>query len=234
MTGNEYLKKRREELGLSIRGFASICDLSPRVVTYYEAGEKQIGSVPVRKGLQMFHVLNLDLKEYFNTYFPCEEEIKDKIIIWHTEHSRVYDCAVLKKRFASRISKIKARSNLSLIDFDRIYMSYRDCFESDVSEVSILSDEQYEQYILPLDSQIREALSPLPENKISREILSAIYHTDFSIMDVAAICQVTRHHLGACLEGKYDIEQIRISLALRLCAALDLDFDDVFRKNINF
>lgn len=234
MTGNDFLKEKRESLGVSVQSISETCDMSPNIIYCYERGDRQISSIPVKKGIALFKLLDCDIEEFFDSFYPFRRELEAEYAEWKRKHPRIYDCKALKKRFTSRISKIKQRNNLTMYEFDRVYSAYRNCIEKQLAGLNVLTDEQYDEFILPLNSLIRQSLSELPDNKISQDVLLGIYGTDLSVGDVASLCHVTRQHLGACLDGRYDIEQIHLSLALRLCILLKLDFRKVFLSNINF
>ena len=229
MTGNEYLKNRREEKGYSQKAFVELCDISQRYISSLETGERSLCGVPVAKIIRLFEVLDISCtdfyEKYYQPYFVC---LDSRIAEWHKNNPRIYDRNFLKKRYYQRIAQIKGRNTLDITAMDGLFNAYKDCFLNELDDVKILSNEQYEKYILPLNCKIRSALSSMPQGPASKLIVSAIFQTEYSFADVAGICEVTVSHLRGCLDGTYDIMSVNIILALKLCRLLSLDFENTF------
>ena len=49
MTGYEYIKQKRIEKGYTIRQFGKVVNITPRMISYYEAGEKPIEHISLNK-----------------------------------------------------------------------------------------------------------------------------------------------------------------------------------------
>ncbi|MGO4970499.1 helix-turn-helix domain-containing protein [[Clostridium] aminophilum] len=237
MTGYEYLKEKRKEKQYSVRGFAALCDISPRTITYYESGEKSISSISLSKALRYFDLLGIDLESFFKTYYPSiETDLKEKVLLWRRDHEREYDLRRLKHKYYVRLTKIKERDSIPLRELDRINNLYKNVFMEQLSKNDTLTDQDYDQYILELNYQIRCSLSADETdkgNRITAILLDALYHTEYSISDLSKFCGVTAQHLRNCFGDVYDIQKIQLSLALRLCSALGLSFDRTFRANVS-
>lgn len=229
MTGNEYLKNRREEKGYSQKAFVELCDISQRYISSLETGERSLCGVPVAKITRLFAVLDIACDDFFEKYYHSHFVCLDKRIVeWNKNNPRIYERNYLKKRYYQRIAQIKGRNTLDITAMDGLVNAYKDCFLNKLDNVRILSDDQYEDYILPLNCKIRSTLSSIPKEPAAQAIVSAIFHTEYSFADVAKICEVTVPHLRGCLDGTYDIMSVNIILALKLCRLLSLDFENTF------
>jgi len=234
MTGNEYLKQKREEKIFTIRGFAKESQIAPRMVSYYESGEKQLSSMSIEKAVRFFSLLDIDIEDFFCTYYPYKDSLDDAINAWSKENPREYDVSSLKKRYYYRLMKIKERNSLTLTDYERLYTAYKSLFDDKLGERAEINDNEYDELIQTLNYQIRLMLNPLPENIIARNLLNALYHTEYLISDLSKFSGVSYDHLRGCLDGSYNIEHMRVGLALSLCHILNVSFKDVFIQNISF
>ena len=70
MTGYEYIKQKRIEKGYTIRQFGKVVNITPRMISYYEAGEKPIEHISLNKMNKMFDVLEIDIEDFFDCYYP--------------------------------------------------------------------------------------------------------------------------------------------------------------------
>lgn len=234
MTGYEYLKQRREEKNFTIRGFAKESQIAPRMVSYYESGEKQLSSIPIEKAVRLFSLLDIDIEDFFCTYYPYKNSLNDAINAWNKENPREYDISSLKRRYYYRLMKIKERNSLTLTDYERLYAVYKNLFDDKLGKRAKLNDKEYDELIQALNYKIRLMLNPLPENIIAKNILNALYHTEYLISDLSKFSGVSYDHLRGCLDGSYNIEHMRVGLALSLCHILNVSFKDVFIQNISF
>ena len=234
MTGNEYLKQKREEKKYTIRGFAKESGIAPRMVSYYESGEKQLSSIPIEKAIRLFSLLDIDIEEFFCIYYPYKKDLDKAVATWNEENKREYDVNSLKKRYYYRLMKIKERDSLALRDYECLYTIYKELFDKNIKECDSITNDEYEKYILSLNYQIRLKLNPLPANVIAKKILDSLYHTEYLISDLSKFCGVSYDHLRGCLDGNYDISRMRVGLALSLCHILNVSFKDVFVQNISF
>ena len=234
MTGNEFLKLKREEKDFTIRGFAKTSGIAPRMVSYYESGEKQLTSIPIEKAVRIFDLLGVEIEEFFCTYYPYKDNLDKALNLWHKENLREYEVASLKKRYYHRLMKIKERNSLNLTDYERLYLAYRELFDNRLSNQIVISDKEYEDLVLALNYQFRLLLNPFPENVIARSILDSLYHTEYLISDLSKFSGISYDHLRGCLDGNYNIEHMRVGLALSLCYILKVPFNDVFVRNISF
>lgn len=233
MKGNEYIKEKRKSCHLSIRGFAMLCDIAPRMVSYYEKGESPLTSLPVSKAVRYFTVLDCDIEEFFFSFYPFKTELDGMLLSWTEAHPRCYTISVLKKKYYLRLAKIKERSCISVEEYNMLAQKYKNLFERVLINKSVLSDKEYDQYIIPFNRLIRKTLSVFSNDSgtIAGQIEDAIYNTEYSFSDIGRFCGVTRLHLRGCLDGTYNMENIRIIFALKLCYVLGLDFNYIFKKN---
>lgn len=231
MDGKDYFKKLRTDKGYSIRQFANIADISPRLVTYYESGGKQIGSMSVEKSILVFECLNCSIVDFFDQYYSFKPDMDNKISEWKEKNKREYKFSVLKKRIYLRLAKIKERDILDQDVLNELFFMYEDYFNGILSEKcadGYLTEELYEKYVQKIFYRLKLAMNPLPGNDIGDTILDAIYKTDYSLSDVAKFCDITRQHLNRCITGNCSFALMHIDTALKLCYLLNLDFKRTF------
>lgn len=231
MTGNELIKQKRVEKNFSVRFFASITEITPRMISYYESGEKLLEHMPVYKCQAMFDLLELDITSFFQTYFPYEKDLQSKILKWEQLHPYESDFFVLKKRIYARLMKIKSRGKLSgesTQDLFDVYCAFFDSQSSKYALNPILTREEYNQYVLPILYHVRLTCNEMPENSISHTILDALYRTDYTVTDLCTLCDITTQPFNDYLNGKRDFGLIHIDTALKICYILNLDFDSTF------
>lgn len=227
MTGNEFLKVCREKKKLSIRSFASSCGIAPRMISYYEKGEKRIEAIPINKARLIFNLLDYDLESFFDEYYPYKESMNNKINEWKEQHQRVYDYALLKNRFYARLNKINERGRMDDAIFDTLWHHYVDTFDL-LKGKNVLNDNEYDKYILELNYNIRNAMTTAIENTISQKIMNALFHTEYSLSDIGKMCNITQQHLSGCINGEYDIESMRVLSFLKICYVLSIDQKTLF------
>lgn len=234
MDGNSAFKNYRVNNGLSVRKFASATQLSPRIVTSYENGEKAISNIPVFKAIRIFDIFQADIEEYFDIYYPYKNILDEKIEKWEKENPHILDYEILKHRMYLRLAKIKKRQSVPDEVCVRLYEEYNKNFEilkSKVDAKGNISDEDYMQYIEPINYLIKKGQHQLEtDNRISYIIMENLLKTEYSIPDVATLCDISRQHLWRCVNGTFDFGKMRIDTALKLCYTLNMDFKEVFIK----
>jgi len=229
MTGNEYIKQKRIENHLSIRGLAMSCDIAPRMVSYYEKGEKLLSAMPVNKALRYFDAIGCDIKPFFSFFYPYSSELDSKLSAWAVEHPRCYDTLVLKKKYYLRLAKLKERKRISGKLYDSLMHDYQMIFNKELNGKTSISDEEYRYYILPFNAKLRGMLYALSDNnRIAKQIRISICNTEYSMTDMADFCDITGDHLKRCLDNDARISKMHVISVLKLCYVLGFDFDKVF------
>lgn len=231
MNGCEALKRYREEKKYSVRKFAVLAEISPRAVSYYECGGKDISCIPVSKAILYFGLLDIPIEAYFSQYFSYKDEIDLNLQKWKKENTTELRYSVLKKRIYSRLAKYKERNTIAPEILERITKQYETVFEKLATNTDTkgnISENDFKEFVLPLYYEIKAEMHPLPENKLCGQILDGIYKTEFSVSDTAVICGVSYSHLWGCLTEIYDFKQLQIVTALKLCYLLKLDFIKTF------
>lgn len=232
MDGKEAFKNYRIGTGNTIRKFASLTKLSPRIITCYENGEKGINNIPVFKAIEIFDIFNADIEEYFETYYPYKENIDEKIRKWHEKNPHILDYETLKHRMYLRLAKIKKRKTIPDDLLELVFEIYHKNFEIlklKTDKDGKISEQDYMQYVYPINNMIKSGQNHLiTESVISQKIYNALQDSEYSIPDVAEICDISRQHLGRCVNGTFDFNKMRIDTALKLCYALNMDFREVF------
>ncbi|MBR2045003.1 MAG: helix-turn-helix transcriptional regulator, partial [Agathobacter sp.] len=121
MTGYEFFRNARESRGYSAKTFAILMEISASNMYEYERGNRSFEVIPVYKAIQMFDEIGISLEEFFDTYYPYKTEIDERIKIWRQDNPREYQYQILKQRFMTRFSKMKARKILPQEKFDDLY-----------------------------------------------------------------------------------------------------------------
>ena len=235
MNGNEAFKYLREQKEYTVRQFAALSGTSPRIITYYESGERQIPYMSVLKAFDIFDLLQADIETYMDEYYPYKKELDANLIQWKKENLRNLNYTLLKKRFYMQLAKIRERQNIPISLLDIIFSKYQETFselEAFVDENGNISDAKYEEYIMPLQYAIKKGfrIESMPENLISRNILEGICRTEFSVPEVAKLSGITSQHLKGCINETFDFDKMHVCVALKLCYILNLDFNDTFRS----
>lgn len=228
MNGNEYFRAKIEESGYSIRQFAKMVEVSPRTVSYYESGEKPLGSVPVNKSVAMANLLNYSLVGFFDEYYPYKGGIDAAVKEWSEKNPIDYNYASVKKRIYLRLAQIKTRNRLEPGLLEELFGLYKGFFTGPGAKREVISAIDYEKYIQPIYYKIRVGMHGLPDDHIGGAIADALYRSPYSSADVAKFCNITGEHLNCCMKGKYDFRLIHIDTALKLCYLLGLGFEDTF------
>lgn len=231
MTGNEFIKNCRLQKGYSVRQFGKMADITPRMVSYYESGEKLLEHLPVYKCITMFRLLDIPVEEFFQKYYSIDTEVSKLVEKWRNEHPIDLDFNKLKKRIYARIAQIKSRGKVTADNLENIYDLYNDFFIQNpknyiARQVITLAD--YEKYIIPIFYHIKSSMNIMPDEKIARTVLDALYKSDYTISDICVLCGITVQHLNDYLYGKRDFSAIHVDTALKVCYVLGLDFEDLF------
>ena len=231
MTGYEFFKERRMEKGYSVRQFGQMADITPRMVSYYEAGEKPIECIPLHKALRMFQLLDIVIEDFFDHYYPYKAEMDREIEKWQSLNPIEYNFQKTKKKIYARLAQIKSRGSIEENKLGSIYDMYENFFCNSYRKClteNIISKEDYDSYVQPIYYQIKLAMNDLPEDDISRKILEAFYKTNYKMIDVSQMCGITTQNLNKYLNGKYDYGSLHTDTALKLCYLLKLDFNNLF------
>ena len=231
MTGNEFIKNCRLQKGYSVRQFGKMADITPRMVSYYESGEKLLEHLPVYKCITMFRLLDISVVEFFHTYYSIDTEVNDAIEQWSNEHQIDLDFNNLKKRIYARIAQIKSRGKMTADDLQNIYDLYNDFFARNPKNYisgQCITLVDYEEYIIPIYYHIKASMNTWPDGKIARAILDALYKTNYSLSDICVLCGITVQRLNDYLNGKRDFSVIHVDTALKVCNVLNLDFEELF------
>lgn len=232
MDGTEAFKKYRVNTGNTIRKFAALTRLSPRIITCYENGEKAINNIPVFKAIEIFDIFNADIEEYFDTYYPYKKALDEKTNRWKEENPHILEYEILKHRMYLRLAKIKKRKTVPEDVLDIVYDNFHKNFEILKLKIDAngnITEQDYLQYVIPINNMIKSGQNHLDtESEISNKIYHKLQKTEYSIPDVAAFCDISRQHLWRCVNGTFDFSKMRIDTALKLCYVLNMDFTEVF------
>lgn len=232
MTGYEFIKQKRIEKGYSIRQFSKAVDITPRMVSYYEAGEKPIEHIPLYKVNKMFGLLEIDIEEFFDCYYPYKHDMDLEIEKWKLDNPIECDFQMIKKKIYARLAQIKSRGVIEESKLERIYNMYDDFFCNEQRKYLMdnsISENDYNKFVNPILYQIKLNMSGgLPENYISSSIMNAFYQSSYKIKDVSKICGIASQNLNYYINGRYDYGSLHVDTALKLCYLFKLDFKKLF------
>ena len=231
MNGQEALKHYRKLKGYSILQLALMLELSTRSISYYESGESPITSMPVSKAVEMFKLLDVNIENFFDEYYPYKKDVDGKIQLWREKHPRTLEVKVLKKRMYLRLAKIKERNNISTTRLELLYSDFNKTFDElvvEMDESGYITDTVYERVVIPLMYNVKVEMQKTPKDFICKRILEGVLKTEYSVKDIAGFCNITHQHLAWCMKGKNDIRKMHIGIVLELCYVLNLDFTEVF------
>ena len=233
MEGYEAFKKLRVDSGFSVRKFAACAEISPRTLTYYENGENSLLCIPTEKAVCLFSLLNVSITEFFYQYYPIKHNVEVILAEWNKTKERVTDKEKVKIRLKNRIYKMKERNIIDAPTMDGIISEYEKqmtIMYKVLGKRKDLSEEEYDQFVLPILCLIRRENKPIPENKRTYAVTEALYHTEFSIPDLANIIGVSQQHLKSRL-NKGELEKLHIETILKLCLVLKIDFEKLFETS---
>lgn len=234
MEGYEAFKKLRADTGMTIRSFAAKAEISPRVLTYYESGEKSLLCIPTEKAVSLFSILTVSLPDFYFRYYPIKEEVNRRIEKWNAERTRITDREQIKTRLKNRIFQMRSRALISASEKEFLLTAY----ESQMSMMAKalgnrkkLTDTEYEQFVLPVLYLIKSASKQNSVDQRTFVVKDAICHTEYSIRDLADIVGVSQQHLKGRL-NKNELEKLHVETVLKLCLALDISFESIFEVEV--
>jgi len=236
MESYEFIKNKRELHGLSVRDFAKLADITPSALFYYETGHYKLYNLSIGKLLRLFNLLCIDADTFAREYFEdLYKESDNKLAEWKENNPREYSYKVLKKRFRLRISKIAERKNLSeekLEEIKKLYEENFDKLKKCIGAEELISDEQYEKYILPLSALIRISLdnkdgTERPDNAAVR-INNKLAFTDYDYRDLAFLVDISFQLFTMYRKKPEDFDNLTASTAFRIAYVLDADIKYLF------
>lgn len=237
MEGYEALKKARENMGYSMREFASVADISLSSLVYYENGKKSLLSMPVKKARHIFKLLQLSIDDFFGLYYQMELDISSNLQHWKETNKREYLYDKLQLRYYNRIFKLKERERFTDEFYNHLFDLYQHSFfelKKVTDKEGYISDESYDLYIIPLNYQIKSYLEKiLPEtdkikSKTSVQINECIFCSDYTYKDVANFAGIEQHRFSKCMNTVTGFEDMKIGTVLKICKVFNKRFDELF------
>ena len=241
MQDYEFIKSKRELLGLSVRDFAKLADITPSALFYYETGHYKLYNLSIGKLLRILYLLDIDAQTFADEYYENLYQDSDKrILTWRSENPREYSYKILKKRFRLRISKIAERKTLSEDKLNKIKQLYEGHFnylKSALGKEEVLDDSLYENYILPISALIRISLDnkddTVKEDNIAIRINNRLAFTDYDYRDLAFFTDIS-YQLFVMYRKKPDtFDNLTASTAFKIAHILDSDVSELFLLQID-
>lgn len=231
MNGKEALKHYRNEKGYTIRQLAALLQVSPKTVYSYESKDVQVTSMPVSRAIVYFGLLGVDVEEYFDSFYPYKEELSAKVEKWHTDNLVELSYDKLKTRLTQRITKAKGRQILSESLYEEIYTQCLSSFEllkGKTDSNGFISVVDHEKYIVPIYKRLKMETYLIEDAYFKDKFAEAPYN----LSELAEICDINGVYLTYVVNGKRELQTMRVITVLKLCYVLQLDFKRLFQKLI--
>lgn len=223
MNGKEALKHYRTEKGYSVRRFAALLQVTPKTVYAYESQEVPLASMPTGRAVRTFSLLEVDLEDFFDSFYPYKEELANAIRLWQSKNPIELDFNVLKTRLNNRIMKAKERNVLSEKAFLKINNQFVKTFtvlEKKKDSTGNILESDYMKYVFPVCQLMRKATYQIQDNYLREGFLNSQYN----LSEIADFCGISKRHFISVVNGEREISTLRIITVLKLCYVLKLDF----------
>jgi len=223
MNGKEALKLYRTEKGYSVRRFAALLQVTPKTVYAYESQEVPLASMPTGRAVRTFSLLEADLEDFFDSFYPYKEELANAIRVWQNKNPIELDFVVLKTRLNNRIMKVKERNVLSEKEYLKINNQFVKTFavlEKKKDKGGKILESDYMKYVFPICQLIRKETYQIQNEWLRKGFLNSQYN----LSEIADLCGISKRHFLSVVSGEREISTLRILTVLKLCYVLNLDF----------
>ena len=183
--------------------------------------------------LQSLSVLNVSLPEFFEEYYPYKEVVSSRVQIWQKQNPRTLEVDSIKKKIYYRLAKNKERKNMPLEVIETLQEKFVETFEcayKNANSEGCISAEFYEAYVMPLMYDIKKGMHGELNESARKRMVEGIFKKEYSVHDIAELCDISYEHLIRCINGKMDFNKMNVIAALKLCFVLDLNLTEVFAE----
>ena len=220
MNASEEFKMLREKTGLTVREFCKKCDIGKTSYQLYSDGSNDLRDIRVETALQMFDIFGVDIEQFYDKHFHFKEEMDNAIHDWNMKHPRNYNYKDLKLKFVNRLSTMKKRLDPADKVLEEIKSYQIEVFKVVKTADGLISEDDYQRYILDLSYRIRKLQTKREEQK---PLYDAMLHTDYSITDLSDIMNLSRIHLRRIMIDTDHLAKMKIISYLRLCYVLNVN-----------
>lgn len=229
MEPHEAFKKYRVETGWTIQQFAVMTEISKNALVGYENGRVLLADIPLQKSIRIFSRLPVKIQDFYQEYFDFEEQVESQRLEWLKKNPKDMKLVSLKSKYYCRIQKMKERGQLDKTELEQLSLMYDQTFKELRKESfgnPLLTEEQYNTYILPLSYRIRKILDKEYDDVTVKRINECILKKDMSYKQVAFLMNITPS--GFALGVQKNVAHIKIGNAMKLSFALKEEFETLF------
>lgn len=236
LNGYEAFKNAREKAGYSCREFAKMADISLSGLVYYENGQRSLLGMPVKKALEVFGILDINVYDFYMDYFAEELDVTAAVAIWRESHPREYSVKKLNQRFKNRIFKLQERGQITPVMYEMLAERLRVIFGQVAKESMVVSDEFYEEYVLDFKYQIGKCIEDnrMQEEQLKNEIAIRIHdcilHSDYTYKDLSEMIGMHKRSLSDCKKNAMNCDYINLRMehAMKICNVFSKRFEELF------
>lgn len=237
MQGNIAFNRYIKESGIPINELEQMTDTDINSLAAYRDGRYSLEDVSVKRISKIFSVLNIDIIEFFERYYPYQAEVRQAVEKWEAEHKGEKEFLQVKGKLYLRIYQYKSRKRFTGGDIEQLLELYKHNIEKWGEAISIdgkNEEDGYNKYAAPILFRIKELLNPPPEDAQRKILHNALVHSNLTSstlinQDIARIIGVSRRHLtDIYTNSDIPLDSLKIKTALRLCELLKIDFYELF------
>lgn len=223
----EFFKYKREETGMSVRKFCEKVGISVASCVGYQNGTKSLLYISLEKAVQIFSVLDIDIEQFYEEFFPeLKEGITDKIKEWEIRHQPELAYVKLRSRYRNYIAKIKERKLLPTEVIEQLQQEYKEIFnelEMCADSNGNISESLYRESVVAFSFKIKQRIeNEKIKNPVSKLVNDYLLRKEMTYVDLAAIVDL---HTDVLTKAKLSLKgysSMNISSVLRICYALDV------------
>lgn len=237
MQGNIAFNRYIKESGLSISELEQITDTDVNSLAAYREGKYSLEDVSVKRIRKIFSVLNINIIDFFERYYPYQDEVRQAVKKWEDEHKEEKEFLHVKGKLYLRIYQYKSRKRFTGGDIEHLMELYKQNIEKWGEFISMAGkneEDGYNKYAAPIFVRIKELLNPPPEDAQRKILYDALVQSNLTSstlinQDIAKIIGVSRRHLtNIYTNSDISLDSLKIKTALRLCELLEIDFYELF------
>lgn len=240
ITAGKKLNTIRQSKGLTILALYMKTGISTRTFSDYFSGKLSLKNIPADSAILLFDALDTPIFDFYDENFPFKEELS-KAVEKAGKKKLSVSFGQYEDRLWYKISRYYYRKKITEAEREELKRMHDEAFYSSepgkefpyhARENAFLTYDEYLKYIKPIEMKLdylsdRESYAD-EETKVYRKIVES----DFTLTEVANLCEITRQHLKGCLDGRYKLQSLKIITALKLSFLLNLDFREIFGSKL--
>lgn len=236
ISAGKKLNTIRMSKGCTVSVLCTCTGISARTFTDYFSGKLSLKNIPSDSAILLFDALDTKLQDFYDENFPFIDEL-----LRAKEKAKEKKLGISFKQYEDRlyykIIRYYYRKKMTLLDKEELEQKFNHTFYSDEvtkgyenipADQIFLSYDEYLKYIKPIEIKLDYLQDKQSYAKEETLVYKKIVESDFSLTEVANLCEVSRQHLKGCLDGRYKLQSLKVITALKLSFLLDLDFREIF------